>query len=394
MNVPNRAPDAEVLKEWHVGPFTCRLWREGNGPLRGCVLDKGQPIGCAEVPVDRGVDVAARAVEALVPVLQPFLSIVDGVPITDIVLVLRSNETPDDVSPLERPFALADDLRIVPVDRSTAQMVMAACDSPGENGSRLRVDLRTPLYAIERLQAPRDPLKTWDSDERLQRCIALGRLVRSTSIGFEYSVRMLGSLQGVYEIVPGAVRGFGAQAWTSTPECNWFSVEDMAAWRELLHAEVANPLPPQGRAVRALWYLEYAARTQLLDIRWTLVATAVEILVSTNPDLSTRHFTKRLPQLAAYLGLPQIAAEDASRMWQLRSALSHGSKFGGLGSDRELYRAMERTAREAVRRAIVEPATRAIFDQSASVDAAFPVTDPPARTVKCPTCSTDVTIPR
>jgi hypothetical protein len=212
------SPINEVLRTWEIGGFVCKLWRHNETVLRGCVFQDGHPIACAEVLAEGGEETSARAVEALIPVFQPKIETLDGVPVTDIVLVLRSGETPAGEPALREAFEIAEDVQVLRVDKGIAQMVMAACDPAGENRGGLRIELRDPLYAIQRLNAPRPPLHGWDSDERLQRCIALSRLVRPTSIGFEYAVRMLGDLRDRYELIPGPVRGFGANAWTSAPK--------------------------------------------------------------------------------------------------------------------------------------------------------------------------------
>lgn len=387
----------QLLKTWTVERFTCKLWRESETVLRGCVFDGAEAIACAEVLSRDGVERAERAVEALVPVMgqRGQWLITDDTPVIDLVLVLRRPKTPHGEPRLTNAVALGDDIEIRPIAPEQAALILDACDPPGRHRGDFRVDLRDPLYVIARHNAPREPLYGWDPDERLQLCIALSRLVRPTSISFGYAVRLIGDLRGRYELVPGPVRGFGARAWTAVPERDWLSLEDMAELGRLAEAFTADPFPRKSRLARALWYIEYAARTELVDLRLPLVATAAETVCSTSPAKATRHFTRRLPMLAQQLDLPPITKREASRMWGLRSAIVHGEKHGGLEpADVELYRRMEEVVRAVLRRALTDRASRAIFDTHENIDAALPVPDPPSKAVRCPNCGTRVPVAR
>jgi hypothetical protein len=370
----------DILKEWRVHGLTCKLWKESEEVFRGCVFSGSEPVACAETLSRHGMDRAVQAVEALVPVVTepsgPFQ--IDDVPIVDLVLVPLRGSEPEER--LREPVQLASDMDVRPVSWEQAKMIYEACDPPWKNKG-FSADLRgRPLYAISRYQAPRKPLYRWDPDERLQMCIVVSRFIRVTSISFAYAVRVIGDLNGRHTIVPGPVRDFGASAWTSTPERDWLSRGELEELRDLLQAFSDNRFPPGTRLAQAMWYFEYAARTHLVDMRYPLIATAVETLLSSNPTSATRHFTKRLPQLAERLDLPPLASKQASRLWGLRSAIVHGAKHGGLGEeDLALYSRMEEIVRETLRQAVRDPSLRAAFEDAESLNAAFPVPDPEPR---------------
>jgi len=78
-------------------------------------------------------------------------------------------------------------------------------------------------------------------------------------------------------------------------------------------------------------------------------------------------------------------------MWGIRSAISHGSKHGGLGEeDFAVYRRVEEILRVTLERAILDKTFRAIFASIESINATFPVDPPPKRDAKCPSCGTTV----
>ena len=383
----------EILKTWQAYGLTCKLWREPSGAFRGCVFVKGTPVSCAETQSSTSQADAEAAVEALAAlrVRHRGIGVIkDSTPIVDVVMELVPPMGVPEGERLRESFAITSELEVIPVDWEVFHAITAACDPPGVNRGKV-ADLRAPLYAFVRINAPRSPYSAWDSDEKLQLGIALSRLVRPTSIGFEFAVRLVGDVRsGEFELIPGPVRGFGAQAWTSQPEHDWLSPADLLRLRSVASAFFSDPFPASSRVQQALWFFEYAARTGPIDIRWLFVATAIETLLSTDPSQSTRHFTRRLSQLADALGTVSVSKDEASRMWGLRSAISHGSKHGGLGeTDFAIYRKVEEVLRASLERAVVDKTFRGIFSDEKSINIAFPVDPPQKKEAKCPACGTE-----
>lgn len=385
-----------ILRQWTTEGLLCKLWREEAGTWRGCVFVDARPVACAELESDASEDSAAEAVSALAGLesrrRSPPLDWARQ-PVTDLALKLEPPHRIPEYTLIREPFQLADDLWIMPKDWDTYRAVAAACDAPGENRGRV-ADLRAPAYGIARTSAPEPDKSHWDPDQRLALCIATSRLVRPTSLGYQFAVRIRGTIgDGACQIIPGPVRGFGTQAWVADANEDYLRQEDLPAIRELVQAFFASPFAPKSRLRQAFWFHEYAALTQLLDIRWLLTATALESLLCLDPAQSTRHFTRRLPLLAMAVGCPPLSAADASRMWGMRCAISHGSKHGGLDAeDHRVYSLCEAVLQATLRKAILDHKFRDVFVDADSLEAAFPVPPRAPQTHKCSHCGQESTI--
>ena len=387
---------SEILKEWASAGLTCKVWIERDGVYRGCVFSGSLPVRAAEF-AQRGYS-ASDALEQIVESVECLAALearptrpfdTTRLPFTDVVLKLEPPGGVPDPFPITETVKLADDLFVVPRDWAAAKLITRACDPPGENPG-LHVDLRAPLYMLVRTNPPRRPQHSWDPDQRLQMAIALSRLVRPTSIGTEYSGRIIGEVSGRFQFVPGAVRGDGTRAWTSDPEHDWLTAADLKQLAMLIEKWDASPLEKKSRLAQAFWYYQYAALTELVDIRWLFIATGIETLLSSGSHTATRDFTQRVVQIANLLEISDVSRKEASRMWGMRSSLVHGAKHGGLDpTDFAIYGLMERVLRELLRRAIADASFREVFASAASIEAAFPVTRPEPKTIHCPHCGKD-----
>lgn len=388
--------DDPSVRSWYHAGHRCLLW-EQDGQFHGVVLAGTEPIATTQVLHRFGEERAREVVEALVPVMARRVGIWDrtDAPIIDVVLVPRGTETDNDEGRLAEPFQLLDDVVILPGERVPADLIRDACDPPGLNRTRA-IDLRgKPLYAIVRENPPTRPHFGWDPDDRLQLCIVLSRLIHPTSISLEYAVRIIGDVRDRPEILPGPVRGDGASAWTPYPDRNWLTREEMTKWQELARAFFANPIPPRSRLQQVMWFFEYAARTYTIDMRIPMLVTAAEGLITTDPEQSTRHFTKRLPLLAARLGVTEFDQASASKVWGLRGQLVHGARHGGLAQPEfELFRRLERVLRETLRHAILDETLRRDLSSPAAVESAFPLPTRPPRLGTCPACRVALEVPR
>ena len=275
----------EILRTWQAHGLTCKLWQEPAGSYRGCVFVAGQPVRCAETPSSAGQSEAESAVEALAAAwvrCRRIWPIKDTTPFVDIAMQL---EPPNGVPSEERirePFTITADVDVIPCSLELFHAITSACDPPGVNRKN-GADLRAPLYLFVRTNPPRSPHWEWDTDEKLQLCVALSRVVRPTSLGFEYAARLVGDFRsGEFELIPGPVRGFGARAWISEPGRDWLSPSDLTRFREVASTFLDDPLPQWSRLWQAFWFFEYTARTERPHIRWLFVTTAVESLLCTD----------------------------------------------------------------------------------------------------------------
>lgn len=231
------------------------------------------------------------------------------------------------------------------------------------------------LYALWN-DNPADPSEfNWDPDQSLATAVALSRLIHPTSIGFEYSARLIsGPDNHIKQIIPGPVSELLAHAYVAPSATrNWLTDNDVLALRSLLasfHATSAN-LPP--RIQRALWNHEYAFTVQWMEVRWTVAVTALESLIHTDCRQSTKQFIDRVTTLANRLGV-SFSREDAERAYDLRSSLAHGQGFGtGDDATTALYCWMEEVLRASIRTAIQDAAFQDIFRTDDQIRAAFPL---------------------
>lgn len=108
-------------------------------------------------------------------------------------------------------------------------------------------------------------------------------------------------------------------------------------------------------------------------MRWTTIATALESLVHTDKQQSTKQFVHRVTALANRVGV-KLTQDDAKAAYDLRSTLAHGREFGsGNDTTTALYRQMEAVLRLSVRTAIHDATFRAIFESDDKIRAEFPL---------------------
>lgn len=269
---------------------------------------------------------------------------------------------------------VTDDVELGPAyapDDKLPDAIRRACSAPGENFNPVLHE--TYIYVLVRHRAPtqNQSLFNWDSDQRLQVCIALSRLIRPTSMDFHLSARIIGT-GDTRQIVPGAVYGFGCRAWTSTPGRDWLDQADVDAWGTL--ADQYFKSTPPDRLRRAMWYHEYAARSFLLEVRTPMCVTGLEALVNTDPFHAGRQFRKRIARLAIAVGASPVSQQRARDMYELRSKLVHGESIAGTPYPDHLniYMHMEEILRLTLRQSIQDASFASQFTAKATVDAAFP----------------------
>lgn len=308
-------------------------------------------------------------------------------PIVDLVMMLDQRPHAKVSTAFDEPmFAaetpIADDIFISPIDRNLGDLILRACNPAGENFAPTRLGYR-PLLAIARRPAPREGgLSVFDSDRKLRMAVALTRLIRPTSVGLRYSARIVGDpISGPRQVCPGPVTHMDAYAWTSCRDRDWLAPSDASAIGDLCSTYFALPREPEHgsrlnrRLTRALYYHEYAAHHREIDVRWTLIATALEALLNTDRARATHQFTSRIPRLAKEVGADEVSSTQANAMYNLRSHLVHGV---GLGKTKPKYFAiyahMESVLRRCLTKCILDPEFAARFDTSDSIDSAYPLT--------------------
>jgi len=237
------------------------------------------------------------------------------------------------------------------------------------------------LHTFLREPVPEGATYAWDFDQRLRSCLALSRLVHPTSVSLEYSARIFYDDRGrVKEVCPGPVKGRAAGAYVLPEWRDWLIDSELEQLRKLLASTPWTALPDRLR--RALWHHELASAQSELDVRWTLICTALEALVHTDRLKSTKQFTTRLPLLAIEVGISGFSASDAERTYEYRSRLAHGGTLADVrrGTPAHvametipLYRMMEDILREALKKSLIDPEYAAIFNNDDAIRSHWPL---------------------
>lgn len=276
--------------------------------------------------------------------------------------------------PVERREQDISGLFIERLDLELAKAIMDTCE-PKTLGVMAPVRQFAHMYAYVRELHPQISLIGWDEDHRLSRLVAISRLVHPTFVGLRYAARVSQDNNSL-RIVPAEVRGLSPDTFLSpNHKRDWLSQAEAKLVVEL-DAKTTTLAPPSfpRRVSRALWYYDYTQKTYYADLRWTLIATALEALIHTGKWDSTKHFTRRVPALAADVGVPALTTDECEDAYDYRSRLSHGDGFLSdmRAADITLYDKLEETLRLAILKAFEEPAFAAIFLDDSQIAARWP----------------------
>lgn len=261
------------------------------------------------------------------------------------------------------------------LDRDLATSLMDTCE-PKVLGVPAPVRQYAQMYAYGRELSSDAEIHRWDGDNRLSRLVAMSRLIHPTTVGFRYAARVRQTDQTL-AIVSAELHGISPDVylspshtrdWLTVPEANLLAEVDAQS------EPLTQPSFPK-RVSRALWYFDYAQRTYYADLRWTMIATALEALIHTGTQGSTRHFKYRVPPLAADVGAPTMTPSESDAAYDFRSRLSHGDAFlyDMPQADINLYDKLEETLRLAILKAFREPNFARIFLDDATIDARWRV---------------------
>lgn len=254
----------------------------------------------------------------------------------------------EDRPPIKSKIDLQNDLWVGEIPDDDAHKIMDSCEPKGFNFNPYRQ--YEQLYTFVR-ENSLDEIN-WDSDEKLQLCIALSRIIHPTNISFQYAAKVITDEdKKIIEIIPGPISGSGSDAFNSITGQNWLSESDGKQLKDIMHAYMINPL--REPISRALWYHEFASRVYELEVRWALINTGIEALIHTDKYNSTKQFVVRVPQLAKKVGIT-ISEDEARDMYDLRSALVHGQNPSG-SKIISLYQSMEKILREVIKKSILDP---------------------------------------
>jgi hypothetical protein len=265
-------------------------------------------------------------------------------------------------------------LLIERLDHELAKAIMDTCE-PKTLGVIAPVRQFAHMYAYVRELHPQSSLIGWDEDHRLSRLVALSRLIHPTSVGLRYAARVSQDNDSL-RIVPAEIYGLPTDTFLSpNHKRDWLSQHEaqLAVELEAKTEPLTAPAFP-GRVSRALWYYDYAQKTYYADLRWTLIATALEALIHTGKHGPTKHFVWRVPALASDVGAPPLTSDECDEAYNYRSRLSHGDGFLSdmPTADIILYDKLEESLRLAILKAFMEPAFAAIFQDDSKIASRWP----------------------
>jgi len=252
--------------------------------------------------------------------------------------------------------------------------ILAASTPPGENWQP------SPYfncrYAVWRTDPPMTPMDGtwWDADGRLHRCMQLLRLVRPTTIAYQFACQVRFDDSGERIIQPAGVVGQGALAFVSAGNPDGVQEADVGVLRRLINVFDPSLLP--NRVKNALWMHEHVAWTRLMNVRWPLVITALEALIHTDDRRrkrmlgSTDQFCLRLEKLQDLMRERLWSTDELQAIYDLRSSFAHG-RGGSVdalkGEPLRLYEVAENGLRRILRRAIAHPAIADVFRTDTSI---------------------------
>jgi hypothetical protein len=270
-------------------------------------------------------------------------------------------------------FVIADDMYVGKIDDQAAKILL---DFGDPNGYQIDAPQRQwgYFYAFVRKVEESAEIHRWDTDQRLQKVIALSRLVRPTSISFRNAGRVRYNDDGsVRHAFPAWLRGVDPDSWLPADKSyrDWLITEELVELKLLSDCMTRATLPV--RVSRALWYHEYAARTYYGEVRWILVCTALESMLNTYEYNSGAQFRGRVWQLAGTLSVA-MTEDEARRAWGMRSHLSHGGATGKLTpEEEEIYKKLEEILRGALKKAIVDDSFASVFADDSAIRSRWPI---------------------
>jgi len=281
-----------------------------------------------------------------------------------------SNELKKSFPPIRNKIILERDIYIDRLPRELCERIFSDC---GPKGFSNAIPQFAQLYSFIRDNAPETPSLIWDSDERLQICIGLSRLIHPTNISFKYSARIKYENDKIHEIIPGPVTGFGAYAWVvKENQRNWLIETEGQELVALLEVYHKTNLPKKVK--QALWFLEYAFRTELIDIRWPLTCMAFESLIHTDKYKSTKQFSYRVAKLASEVGKNDFDEQKAAQAYEMRSSLVHGQLIDNLERDKwDLLEAVEEILRLVLKKSILNQSFADIFSTDDKIRNKWPI---------------------
>ncbi len=271
-------------------------------------------------------------------------------------------------------FELSTDIWIEKLDRDFAIKVQTACE-PANHLMNNQVWDRH-LYAFVRRIRPNEFPRYGDLND-LHTIIALSRLVHPTSTGERYCAKILAHMGPDPPIQALPPMGICPDIFLGDNSRDWLSPTDGLELRTLVPWIPASK-PMHRRVHRAFWNHEQAMRTYYLDLRWNLVVSGLEALITVEDRHVRNQFVRRVSQLARDFGV-SFTDDELHDAYTLRSQLAHAQAFLydlhnvlPPSEHKPLYDKLEALLRAVVRRCLLEEPFGQHFSSASAVAARWP----------------------
>jgi hypothetical protein len=271
-------------------------------------------------------------------------------------------------------FELSSETWIEKLDKVLAERIQRACEPAHYNIYNDVWDRH--LYAFVR-KIPAQESSRHQGLEQLYTIVALSRLIRPTSTGERYCAKIFPQPETDPPIQAIQPAGMCPDVLLGDTSQDWLSPDDGVALRELL-PWVSTTRPMHRRIHRAFWNHEQAMRTYYLDLRWNLVVSGLEALITVENNNVIRQFIRRVAKLATDFGVA-LTEDELRKAYRLRSELAHAQGFlydlhGVLppNEHKPLYDKLESLLRASLKRALLDEAFGRNFADKAAVRSRWP----------------------
>lgn len=264
-----------------------------------------------------------------------------------------TDEEIQELQAIQAGYDITDEIRLEKLNHAFAENIIKDCDPLAYKDAYPQYN---NIYSLIRKYPPSSnkPLHQFDEDNKLQTCIQLSRLIHPTSINLNYAVRYSteNEKDQISPLNPAFGKGAFLVQFNNNPRHkNWLSLANLKQLSELMKNFDITKLPQRVR--KALFYYEYAAWTQYIDMKWTLISTALDALIHTDRDGSTKQFKQRVSKLACDLGIQFKENQEAKDAYDQRSTIIHTEHMATMDSSTLiLYEKMEDVLRKILLEAI------------------------------------------
>jgi hypothetical protein len=291
----------------------------------------------------------------------------------------------------DQPVDLGRSLALTRLDHDEAELVMNASTPRGHHFFAVRQFGGLYAFVLEvDLAAYQQHHFLWDVDGVIITALQLSRLVRDNGHSPEFAARIVDHQDGQKQVVPQGQHYFAfLPTFRLRDDRDWLTVAEAQELRTLLDAywTTIDALPRQ--LTRAISLSEGAVHQSTMERTLVILFMGLEALLNTGKHQVTKQITKRMPLLAADVGIAGVSGRFARSMYTDRSSPAHGQELAlppasGTGQalrtseiDRGYLAKVARVQdllRAATRKGIEEPTFATTFADAASIRARWPVT--------------------